>query len=412
MAPFVLLLAAMAAQENTEVRDLLRRVGESDSRASFRALAELVDGDEGRLAEVREGAGDLPEFFRDALRSELKLRREMGDHFGKSIRVEVGPEEKTAAEHLEDLKERSGMRLLPGHGLRQNSGDPFSLSTGMRSPMEVLTEICGKCDQTPHVYAVSTITLAPGGFEVEPWRYRNFAAWLGTVSLTRRMQFSGPSGWKAQIWFTAMSDPGVRMAAWKPQMRLIEAVTDGGVRLEEAEHAVRSAIRTEAAPGKSRRQSFRDRGFSVVLKLPDKTPERIARIRGVATALVAKRVVTFRLESGSKEDESFHVEVVDPVAGSRYQPESVLRVRPKKMKPGELLDRPVRIHVKYKGLGEGQTWVESRLLEEGVEYRVRWWSYANRFGRDHPKLEYAEVSIPMDFIDRPVYFEMRDIPLK
>ena len=408
MMRLVIFLAATAAQ-GTNPPDLRPR---EDPRASFRALALLVDVDADGLREVEKRAADLPEFYRDALRSELKLRREMGDHFGKAVRVEVGPEEKTAAEHLDDLKERGGMRLLPGHGLRQNGGDPFGLATGTRTAMEVLAEICVRSNQVPHVYSASTITLAPGGIEVKPWVYRNFAAWLGTVSLTRRMQFTGPAGWKAQIRFTAMSDPGVRMAAWKPELRLIEALTEGGVRLEEAERTSRSAIRTEDGAAKSRRQTFRDRGFSVVLKLPDETPEKIARIRGVATALVAKRVLTYRVESGAKEDETFRVEVTDPIAGSRFPPESVLRVRPKKMKPEELLDLPVRIHVKYKGLGEGQTRVESRLLEEGVEYKVQWWSYALRFGRNHPELERAEVSIPMDFIERPVYFEMRDIPLK
>ena len=53
-------------------------------------------------------------------------------------------------------------------------------------------------------------------------------------------------------------------------------------------------------------------------------------------------------------------------------------------------------------------------LEKAVEYRIRWWPYQFRggFRQTSPELETLKVSLPVGFIERPVYVELADIPLE
>ncbi len=406
---------AEGAQDRSRVDELLSSITDQDSRASFRAIAALVALDREHRKATEEGATKLPAFYREALLSELCLRDELGEPFGREVRVTLKGESLAAAAHAAELETLTGLRLETS-SLRRQAGEPIAFEPGERSAMEALVELCAKAKVVPGAGSSSTIVLNPSPNEMPPWCYRNFALFPGYVSLAKKIDFSGKAAWKGLVWCSPLSDPGVRPAGWSPEFRLIEAVTDKGVLIEAAPKDRPTAFRTtdEDAPksGYARAPSF-----TVALRLPDPLPEKIARLRGVATVQLAKSVREFSLagtgETARAEDDDFEVVLTDGELGETYQPEAIFTVRPKKMKPEQLLALPLRAEPAYKGLGRGQTHYESKIVGKMVEYRVRWWPFDYSGIRDgRPELESLKVSMTVGHVERPVYIELRDLPLK
>lgn len=420
MIPLVLAaVLAVPAQEKPAVEALLSKIGAGDSRSSFRAISDLVSLPEDRWPAVRAGAEKLAPFYRDALLSELNLRETLGEHYGRVVRVTLEGGKKNAVSHLNELKHAAGIRIAPGHWLRRGSDKAFEIAKGERPAMEALAEICVKARHYPYLYGSSTIVLTQAGVTAEPYCYRNFAFFVGSLRMWRKIDFSGRSPWMCQLYCVAVTDPGVQAAMWEPEFRLIEAVTDKGVNLVQAEGSSVTALQFVDNP-KTSKPSSRSRGFSIVLRLSGESPEKLVRLRGVATAKVARQVRSYELKEfeplskARAEDDLFEVSVIDTEGGNHYQPETLVRVAPLTMTPEALLKLPVRIDVSYEGAGDGQSWVEGTQVEKGVEYRVRWWpqEYRARPNNQRPKLERLVVTLPMDFVDRPVHVELTDIPLK
>ena len=407
------------AQEEASVEALLSRIGQGDSRDAFRAISRLSSLPEARRPDVRAGAEKLPSFYREALLSELKLRETLGDHYGQVVRVELEGGKKNAISHLDQLKQASGMKIAPGHWLKRGSDEAFALVGGPRSAMEALADICEKAKHYPYLYGSSTIVLTQSGIAVKPYCFRNFAFFVGSLRMWRKIDFSNQSPWKIHLYCVAVTDPGLEVATWNPEFRLIEAVTDKGVALKQDKATTISALQLVDRV-QTKKPTRGSRGFPIILRLAGGSPEKLVRLRGVATAKIARLVRTFTvkefepLSEAQAADELFEVSVIDTEGGSQYQPETRVRLLPKTMTPEQLLDLPVRIDLTYQGMGDGQSWVEEKLVEKGVEYRVRWWpqEYRAQPNNQRPKLENLVLTVPMDFVDRPVYVELTDIPLK
>lgn len=410
-------LAFLAAQDPSPVGPLVAKVDEKDSRASFRAIEGLVALPPARRKEVEEAAAQLPEFYREALLSELGLQATLGEHFGREVRVTLKGDPRTAVTYLAELSKQSGIKIEPGYMLRERAGDPFALELENVPLLSALAEICVKAKQYPMVSNPSMITLNPTGADVRTFAYRNFAVFLNQVSLIKRVNFGGPAPWTCQLWCVPIADPGVKVISWKSQTRLIEAVTDKGERLEAAAAETASAIQhTDEDPPPA--QGTRGSNCGVLLRVPGALPEKLSRLRFVATAVVARDSRDYAItkiappEPARAGDDLFEVEVTDTEGSQHYQQELTVVVRPRKKTPAELLALPLAFEVKYKDAEDGQTWSQGKIVDRAVEYRVRWWPLNYRRWGNNRAVESVKVSIPVDVVDRPVYVEFRDIGLK
>lgn len=415
------LLAALLAQEPAPggvEGDLAGKVDEKNPAAAFEALAALVALPPERRAEVAAAAEKLPPFYKDVLRSELKLRDALGEHFGKEVRVTLKGESRTAVGHLGEITKQTGLRIEPGYGLRERAGDPFALDLQNATFMAALADLCARTKQYPMMYNSPHVTLNPSAMEVRSFCYRNFGLFLTNVSFYKKVNFGGPAPWTCQFWCMPIADPGVKVVSWKSQTRVLEAVTDKGVRLEGGRHDAPSAIQhaddDPLPPGAARNASC-----TVLLQIPGTIPEKLARLRLVATAVVARATRDYAVtrfggpEKAKAEDDLFEVAVPETEGGQPYQPEITVLVRPKKLMPAELVALPVGFEVKYKDAGDGQTWFQTKTVDGAVEYRVRWWPFNYGNPRDNKRvLESVKISIPTDVVDRPLYAEFTDIPLK
>lgn len=412
------LLSLLVAQADTP-GPLLDRVRGGGPDA-FHALSALADLGPEHDAGVKAAAADLPPFFRDAVLSEIGLARSLGPDFGRPARLRSDGRVRSPRVLVEWLRKESGLRIEPGYTIRNGNREAFALPEGEMTAMEALAAICTETKQTPHIYGSSTLTLNQAATAVPPFTYRNFAVFPGTLSLRKRSDFGGPSPWTCRIAFTGAADPQVRLAGWRKTFRLVEAVTDDGRSLEVWEDEEDSAFRYSATRSSSERRTVHNSGFGVALRLPDgKRPEKIARLRGVATAVLAREVRSFVLETfeppekATTGDGEFEITFVESSGRGRRQTEVVVFVRAAGMDSEALLELPLRFDLTYKGMGEGHTWVTGTPRDGGVDFRVRWWTYDSRqVGQEGPELERVEVSVPRGFVDRPLYVEFADIPLQ
>ena len=65
------LAAILCLQDTSPVSELMSRIDGTDPDRSFKAIAELADLEAKYQGEIRQRAGKLPEFYRDALVAEL-----------------------------------------------------------------------------------------------------------------------------------------------------------------------------------------------------------------------------------------------------------------------------------------------------------------------------------------------------
>src|SRR5688572_4423322 len=135
----LLLAAALLLQDPSPVKGLLGRIDGKDAAASMRAIRDLADLDAKHRDEIRAGAAGLPEFYRDALLSELQspappkftLKRE-----GLALK-----------ECFDELSRQSGLAFdyfagpaVPG---------PIDVDLDGVSAFEALADICQKGQVSP-----------------------------------------------------------------------------------------------------------------------------------------------------------------------------------------------------------------------------------------------------------------------
>src|SRR5438552_11592075 len=109
-------------QERPTADELLKKIDGKNSAETFRAIGELLSLPRDHRPAIDAGAEKLDGFYRDALRSELKLREELGELYGKDLRVTLKKKDSLPRSLLNDLEAQAGLKFH----LQANGAEPPS----------------------------------------------------------------------------------------------------------------------------------------------------------------------------------------------------------------------------------------------------------------------------------------------
>ena len=163
------------------------------------------------------------------------------------------------------------------------------------------------------------------------------------------------------------------------------------------------------------------------MKAPAKDAEKIARLRGSVTMLVAtsSASLTMTLKEGKGDpvsDAEVELELVPPASQQMFggkggffieQDEMKIRVKPKKGTVEDLKKMPLAFCVKLKGSDERNATAYGTVVDGAIEYLL--YPRMNAMEQDRgetPAIESITVTMHRATTERKVYFEFRDLSLK
>ena len=400
--------AGLLAVQNPE--ELVRTVDGKDPAASFEAIARLAALPEARRAEIEAASAKLEPFYREALLAEIKLKGELGDLFGKESRVTWKSGPKYATAHAAELATRTGLVLAPSN--EPENATPFDVEFDGTFAMAALARICHEGKLRAERQAGSAqVALQPRGWEVQPFAYRNFAFFLQNAYVEKRVDFASRPAWTLRVSLSAVWDPSLPVAGWKPEARLVEATTDSGAKLEAAAAELATSFRQDEVD--PMQGTVGHSSMAVALRLPAEAPAKVARLRLVATALLARSFREFALTPARPKAEDEELEATlrpEAEAGS-----FVVVLRPKKGTPAALAALPPDFRPAYKNSKNTQCSAGVAVKAGEVEYRVYTWSSSPEGlapGGQIPELVSVTLRLPTSVAERPVRVELRDVPAK
>ena len=417
----VALIGALAlAQEPSPVPGLLSKIDEGKSKESFRALMALAALSGEHRKEAEAAAAKLPEFYREALLSEFRSRDLLKENYGRVHRVSIRAEDADPADLLETMARKTGLDLSPGYAFRRPDRAKLSMAVEDVSPMEALAEFCALAKVQPQYWGYGPIVLEQLSWFCEPFGAGHFAVLGKMVTVRERVDFSAPPERTARLEFDLVWHPSTRIATASKDVRLVEALTDTGIKLEKSTRKLVTAIR-ESDRWRGYVNRNLNRELELYLKLPDARPSKLSRLRFVVSAMVAGRERTYSVRDEKDVaktkagDDEFEITMSEPKSVEPDSRKFECFVKPLKMKPADLMLLPLRCEARYPKGGEGRTSMVPRLQGDGVVYDVYWYPLgyldpAGRMAGQDP--DNVKVTIPLDLIERPVYVEMRDVPIR
>ncbi len=406
MAAVAILAMALVGQD-PDVAQALARISDTDAATSFRAISDLLDLPSDRRVKIEEAAAALPAFFREFLRSELEAREALGPAFGRPARVSVEAQARFVDELLLETAGRGGIKVRRPSFPKDQAIPRIDLSLKDVPVLEALDQIGRSVRFVPrtHYGSRDRILFAPEGPRGCPSTYRNFAVFLTYTGFRTTIDLRNVPVRSAELSLDVFCDSGVNVVRWEPRVRILEAVTPDGSRLEEApEEPGRVVVRSEDEPLTGRSGTLP----LARLRLPDRKATTLTRLRVAVTARIPRSVRRFDLDPkiGAAEDAEFGLEVrPDEDSGPTLQ---IVTIRPKRIRPGELAQLPVRFNSRFEGAEVGTTWARGEPGKDAVVYRVGFTPGGVRPGR----LERIIVEIPLDLVDRHIFAELRNVKLE
>jgi hypothetical protein len=403
----------LAPQDKLRVEELFSKVTAKDPAASLRAIGELAALAREHRPAVEEGLAKLDAFYRDALRAELKFRDEHEALFGKPVLVTLKDKGTAPRVLLVEIEKQAGMRLrLQPEALTQEA-DHFPLDLVAVPAVEAMVAFCEKAKaQAEFLMGTRDLWIHPLPPLGRPSVYRSFAFFPTTAYRETRVDFGGPVASTLTLYMNPVWDPGAPVDGWKPEIRLVEAVTDKGVAL---------AVADPEPPRSYRRSDELDDGAGEApmlrIKAPEGAGEKIARIRAVATARIARSAKEYALTPEKSKAADAEFEVTLRVSKSELdggEPHAIVSVRPLRMGAKDLAERPVRFHPKLKHLDSFSLSVTRHFREDRIEYQIWWYGVDGNPGleQEGSGLENLQVRIPLEMVERSIPIELTDLPLK
>jgi hypothetical protein len=413
------LIAALLAQESPVPR-LVAKIDEAKSKESFQALMALAALPPEHRKETEAAAEKLPAFYREALASELKIRDLLKEKYGRIRRITIREDEIESLELLDRIAQKTGLDLSAGSSVSRRPQPKFSFDVSDATPIEALAEFCSIARVKPQYWGYGPIVLEQLSWSCEPFGAGHFAAISRMVTVRERVDFSAPPERTLRLEFDLIWDPTTCVATVAKDVRLVEALTDTGVRLEKSTRKPVTTIR-EMDRWHAYVNRNLNREVELHLKTDDASPSKIDRLRIVAATSVATRekVYSVRDEKNADKtkaaDDEFELTMEKSPSVEPDSRKFECFVKPLKMKPADLMTLPVRFDARYPKGGEGRTYMNPRLRGDGVVYEVVWYplgylSPAGRMAAQEPDI--VKVTIPLDLVERPLYMEFKDVPIR
>jgi hypothetical protein len=420
----------MAAPQDDEVAKQAARITTKDPAASLDAISRLVDLAGKSKADVEAAAAKIPDeaaFYRQALLSELKSRGALGDKFGREIRVSIDFKEKSVADALAELGEKTKEKVDATYAMRGAPANPITVKADEVPYLQALAQVCREAkywmNPTP-----DGIAVYQGGRDVLGMSvYRNFLVMIQSGERSSRTLFGAGTKRSLSLRIVGMwdSQAGVILAR---EPKLETAVDDKGRALE-------AMPRGDDEEDPYRAAGTVDNGVhggsygELRFKLPEKDAEKVGLVRGTIAFLVPVKsgALTLSFKDGKAEPASDEVAELSLVQmeGQQQQwagrggifirnQELKIRVKPK----GSLEDlkkMPVAFTVKIKDQGELKASGYGQVVDGAIEYQI-WPQFpmAQRLNQEDNGHAYESVTVTVhrEVVERPVPFEFRDVPLK
>ncbi len=420
------ILLVLALLQDGSARALVDTVNERDPAASFRAISDLVDLADTRREEVEKEAARLPAFYREVLVSELKAKRELGERFGRGMRIDLKGDGRRFWDYVEEVGRHPGMAIDINPYLREHFGkEPMEVDLENVWPLQALVILCDRSNHYVSGVWDGRVSVNHRGYPTfpyvpPPWFfYRNIAVPQPAPRWRKLIDFGGPPRWRAIFRISPTLGPETKVVMWQ-DLKVIEAVGEDGKALKLA------APEDTAIPGcEWRSPSGAPEDMEFALDFGERKESKIQKLRCSVVGRVPKewrRYVLDKLDGpdgGKAEDEDFVITVRDPSAEDfpfvGYQ--VGFRIRPKKIRHADLADVPVTVKLQWDP-NNGPGWSGFKFTGKGEATQWRLWNIGSLRPAKHStgepvrRLLSVEVLIPMGLQDRPVFMEFRDIPLR
>lgn len=415
-----LVASGLAAQEPSTVAAIADRVTEANPEASLRAIATLAARPASDRPEIEKRSALWPAYYREAFEAQIKARDALKALAKPLARVTLRGKESPASTLFSELASRTGLEISGFTGERHDK-KLIDIESIDSTPMEALADLARVSGIIP------TNQGAMPGFSVaeypkqnvQPWAAGHFGLFFQYMGIRERVDFSTPPERVARMQFVVLWDKEIDVATIRPVVRLVEAVADTGEKLALSTRKPATSVReSEEYHGYVSRN--RNRNLNVEVVIPSLKTARIARLRFVATALVPRRVKDYSIEEaadpakGRVADEDFEITVTE-AKGLPNGRKCMIRIRPLKIKPEELVELPLTFKLSYARAGEGQTSFRPRVESGAVEYTV-WWhpvKYNDPLEASYgTEVESAQVRVPLDPVEWPLYVDLKEIPLR
>jgi hypothetical protein len=407
----IALFALLAGQD--DVARQAARITEKDSRASFDAISRLADLAASSRSAVEGAAGGLPDFYRDALRAELRVRERMGARYPNLKRYSFQFENQSPMAVFADLNSKSGGRLeLAILARTAPSAAPLTLNLPDVPVFEALEAACrqSKCGLFHNGWKLA---LNPVQENVGTFSYRSWLVQVLGTSRSRKIEFGAGSSRRFVLTMQLFGDPEdsvVRVGGAK----VSEALDAGGKLVRPIPEEPPPAAPPEAPPRKEGDPvtNVLTGGWNqaeVALEVPP--GETLRRVRGWYEVLVAGEWSSFEFDSFDsmvkKQDEHYAVE-----AGKRTDGDAtalVIRVTPKAGLEG-FLKSWVGVRGVWAGGPNTPLGLEGKAAGDHVEYLFPLSQVLGGGGALLPRS--ISVRIPREPFERRVPFEFTDLPVK
>ncbi len=418
MTRFAAIAVLLLAQDGAP-RDPVDCITPKNSRSSFDAISKIVDLPR---SEAEAAAAKLPavcDFYRRMILDDVAMRAQMGERFGREVRVTLDYKDAHATTVLASIAKQSGIRINDTADLFEDFDEEPKISLQVRDMLffEAVDAVCRLAKvQSWRVLLSNEVDFDELGDATASCYYRDFMFTAGTMERRWAVEFGAGSRQWMSVRVAAIWDPrsGILGAgAWE----LIEGCDDRATKFatqklpEETPAATTDATEEEVRNLCSPLQL--DRLSTLTLTSPHPEATKIERLRGSFTARMPLDSSDFTFtptkDIDEKSDDHFDVRVEWKAKESEWVEVSI---KPKGAK-AEFLKMPVQLVMRIKTVDFDFIEGDAELRDGVAVYTPQAYSSIEDIPTpDEPQVESLVVRIHRKTLDRRVRFEFTDIPLK